>query len=654
MTNEERNNGIALIKDQKFNEAYTYYNDLYEKSKDDEALYLRALIDFSYLKEHLEETTKAFKSLADGNSKFKLPCLHLCTLIYNMQGDVNSSIHYGEEALSDANAKIIAPEFKQEILQAMASNYFTLGGKQELEKALNYINQAIELDDGSNKSLYIIKIDILISLESFDDAEDMLYKFQTKFGASGAFYLVKERLAFAKGSKIKEKDGLTDEAKQLFYDALDLLDICSKYDENTNIINNNKSEIYTALGEFDKAIAAIDAIATKDNEIGILIEKLKIAEACDKHQQALDFCYDYLKNHNTADDWMVEYSLALTIFKDATTKEELLEAKKYYVKAYNTSKELYILYELYFVNNSLGCFQENFDLVKEAYDNQEDTDGRLAYYYATMAQILECPYDFINKLLNEAVQKGYLEVNEFLDEVTSICENPKEYYKPIKYLTKAKLEDPWSLRKMGIRYLYGEDGIKVNYKKAEECFMLANEKAKRTCIKTITGRFYEVAKKDYDKAFAYYKEAYEMYQKDPFPSCYCPVAYMSYALYFGIGTEKDEEKALEMLSDIINKYGKLNSNIAIYYYTYFALKEIPNFSLEKAFECLKSIYPFYRYEITRFVYLDRVCKKLNIPINKEEYDDIIAKTLIYGTKGSKKYYKETLNDPIPLPFELNY
>jgi tetratricopeptide (TPR) repeat protein len=99
--------------------------------------------------------------------------------------------------------------------------------------------------------------------------------------------------------------------------------------------------------------------------------------------------------------------------------------------------------------------------------------------------------------------------------ITPLVVKPSKYH---KYLRKYRnidpsLISPWMARKIGIRYLYGEEGYTKDLKKArlylEHAF---NNLSDESCMCSTYGRLLEIEGKN-EEAFNMYLKAYEM-QKD--------------------------------------------------------------------------------------------------------------------------------------------
>jgi tetratricopeptide (TPR) repeat protein len=249
-----------------------------------------------------------------------------------------------------------------------------------------------------------------------------------------------------------------------------------------------------------------------------------------------------------------------------------------------------------------------------------------------------------------AHERGYIDDVELLDEISGLVENPKSLEKMILKHQSDPLNtlDPWSKRKIGVRYLYGDDGYKQNFDKAIQYLTIAdNELSDKACMKSTMGKYYEFTG-DYNLAFNAYEKAYDIYVNDLFNPCNCSVGYLAHAYYNGIGVEKNVDYAKELVLSGINKLGINCSNSVIYLYAYFALKGEKDFDLNQAAKLLSSTHTFDRYEISKFVMLRQIYLKLGK--NTKDVDLYIKRCLKFASKSAIKYYKENIKKEVSYPY----
>ena len=133
--------------------------------------------------------------------------------------------------------------------------------------------------------------------------------------------------------------------------------------------------------------------------------------------------------------------------------------------------------------------------------------------------------------------------------------------------------------------------------------------------------------------------------------CDCGYGYYAHALLNGIGCEQNEEEAKLAILDAINRMDKFTCSHVVTYYAYFTLSGDDRFNPNKAIELLEFNYPFYRYDISRVVYLQKVLQKENKKSSK--LDSLVSDLDKYYTKEEIKYYKESIIEDIPRPYWKN-
>ena len=165
---------------------------------------------------------------------------------------------------------------------------------------------------------------------------------------------------------------------------------------------------------------------------------------------------------------------------------------------------------------------------------------------------------------------------------------------------------------MAVRYLYGENGIKQNIKKAIiKLFECRQEMPTNTCVNAILGRGFEL-KKNFSLAHKMYDMAYQLIEQETKPSCDCAYSYYAHSLIEGVGVKQDVEEAKSIILKAVQKFKKFICSHTAYYYAYFALQGDQKFDISKAYELLSFDYPFVRFDISRIVYLTKLEEKLRI------------------------------------------
>lgn len=640
---------IKLMQENKFEEAYDAFSKLIEENpKNYEAIYFRAIVDFGHLKKHFPTTISDFDYLSSFKNPYQIPSIQLVTIMYDIDDEYDMVIEKGEVALELLNKNNDSPvDLKIDIYYALSRAYFHKYSNSDLAKALIYIEHVFEeLKEDADLEYYLLKVDILIGLKQFEEAKSLIAKAQGNFGNAGDLYYAKEKLSYAIGlDKISKGD---ESYVNDLEDAIRYLDIFSNYTDNAFVVALTRVEIYTALKRYDDAIGILDTLITDEKVVEIIIEKIKVYENSGNIDDAIKLCEEYLENN---DSWKIKYSLGYLLLSKGDSIENINQCLSLQYDAYKDSKESFILYEICILNNKLFRYEENYDLLKEHYRaGIPDSDGKGAYLLAVMAQAIGRSYDEQVEYYHEAYLRNYIDEIEYLDEIAGLVDDPSKLTKLILKHQSDKIEDldAWSKRKIGIRYLYGENGYKQDFDKAKVYLELAfKELEDKACMCSTMGKFYEF-KKDFNNAFKHYNEAFKIYNNQPFNPCNCSVGYLAHCYYKGIGVEQDITKAKDLVLSGIQSMGKNASNSVIYLYAYFALNGEKDFDLALAKELLSSTHTFDRYEISKFVMLKQINKKLNI--NDKDLDLMIKRCLKFITKEAKLYYKENIKQEVSYPY----
>lgn len=640
---------IKLMQENKFDEAYEEFTKLINQYKNNyEAIYFRAIVDFGHLKKHFETTLEDLTHLSTFKNPYQIPSVQLVTIMYDMNDNHDMVIIYGQKALKLTEGQNNSPvDLKIDIYYALARAYFHKYSASDLTKALIYIDHCFdELKEDADLEYFLLKIDILVGLKKYEEAKKLIAKAQGTFGNAGDLYYSKEKVSYSIGlDKIAKGD---ESYVNDLEDALNYLEIFERYSENKFVISLTRVEIYTALKKYDDAIKELDKLQTNENIVNIMIEKIKVYETSNNIDAAIKLCEDYLENN---DAWQIKYSLGYLLYNKDDSIDVINQCLSLQYDAYKDAKESFILYEICILNNKLFRYEENYDLLKQHYRaGIPESDGRGAYLLAVMAQAIGRSYDEQVEYYYESFKRNYLDEVEYIDEVSRLVEDPSKLLKLIMKHQNDPIEelDAWSKRRKGIRYLYGEEGYKQDFDKASKYLSQAfKELEDKACMGSTMGKFYEL-KQDYKLAFEHYEKSFALYSKQLYNPCNCSVGYLAHCYYKGIGVEQNISKAKSLILDGINKMGKNSSNSVIYLYAHFALKGFEDFDLSKAKELLSSTHTFDRYEISKFIMLKQLNKRLNI--EDKSIDLSIKRCLKFATKDGKNYYKNNINESIPYPY----
>lgn len=640
---EEFINALQYVEQGDNQSAYDKLTELIEDDLEHEnkklyydAIYARASLDIANLNLHIMDSLEDLKILIYNKTKYTKESYALSTLVYDNLEMPEETIEYGVKAL-----EIDAP-FKCEISYALAKAYASKNTKSSCSLALKYIDLCINNADEENNNVFdflVCKTDILISLNLADDALKLIDELIVKYGTSETLYYLKSRAYYSKYYENSEEN------MEYLDIAIDNLKICLQYDENDMLATALLIELYTLKKEKDEALNLINKLDDGRHTEYIILEKAKVYDEVNEYQNGIDLISSYDKYD---ENWKLVYTLAI-FYKKLNNLEE---ARKYYKKALELSHESNIVSDIIDVNIDLNDEYDSNIMLLELSKN--DSEGIFYYQLAENSFRLGMPIDVVLKYYQKSFELGYLTDIEYIDILSDYSYNDKIMTNIIKHYKKKKnyaLLPVWSKKKMAIRFLYGENGIKQNLKKAIiMLFECKQELPTNTCINAILGRGFEL-KKNYGLAHKMYYMAYQQIEDQSKPNCDCAYSYYAHSLIEGIGVKQNIELAKTIILKVIEKFKKFVCSHTVYYYSYFALQDEKNFDINTAYELLCFDYPFCRFDITRIVYITKIAEKLEIKSKKLE-SLLIDGNGMYDKK-ELKYYKKAIKEKSPKPYWKN-
>lgn len=646
------NVGIEMIENQDFLNAYNYFNDiLKDESNNIDAKYYCAFVDFFHLRKELFNDYTYFKYLVDKKTKYKETVLPLLVIACDELSLSSEVIKYGRMAISLDNPYL--SDVRNLLIKALALS----NDSNNHVEALALIDVLIKDDEDAPVEVYLQKVDIQIKFNDLDGAEKTVEEIFTKFNANASVYFIKGKLALANASISSKSD---ESSKKYLEDAINAFEISLQYDSSMSGSRLLLGECYALLGNIDKAFNALDAFREsigknlKDDQLSsfeadLVVEKVKLCETTKNWELGIKICEDYLKNN---DSWKVYYSLGYIQNVTANTHDELMVALGNIKKAYYLNKDTFLLPDVVNLNTVLKRFEDNDEIINEAIKKEPD-NGLLYYLLAENTARLNYDYDLLISLYQKAKTLNYLDEASHITHVSFLIDNPKKLEKSAKKILKNTINySVWDQRRSAIRYLFGEFGYKQDIEKAYQILNHCNKiEPNEPCILTIYGRSIEFMGNALG-AFEQYKKAYEIYKKEIHMTCNCANGYLAYSYLNGIGTNKNEELAKELIIEGINKDGMLSAGLVIYHYAYFALLGDSRFSLEKALQYLSSNFAFDRYDIVRYLLTNKVCDKLKI---EHVYNEqMIKKCLSQVSKEFVKYYKQNKDLNVVYPYYKSF
>ncbi|WP_297285585.1 tetratricopeptide repeat protein [uncultured Brachyspira sp.] len=422
--------------------------------------------------------------------------------------------------------------------------------------ALLFLNRAIELNNKNYNAIYeraewyFSKEDYLNAIENYDILleTDNKYKLAALLGKAEALhdYIVSGK-CYTEKKHLNEAFSLLDKIIKNF--SLDKKYMRYKY---------YRGNLYAYIGETDKAKDEFDDILKNNDDFNEWF-----------YNDMLEFCY---YNAKTDDDYK-----KLIKYLNKNNKTLIYKTFSYYkLKNYKESalsaKEI-----LDNLNNNI-----------ESFNNDEDI-YHLRYIYAfSLIKIKSHDYETIIENLKISLNSSELNKAIIYRKIAKVMIYnipQKYYYEGIKYLEMAiNMNDFFAY------YIYSKELFYGNILTPSPELAIGMANTSIDLHSTfepsyiILGRAYELGRgieKNEDKAFEIYYKSNEIAKMNNYHSS-CSKAALSHCYYNGIGVNKNEALALELIKNAVDNYSENCHDYVLLLYAYFALTCKEGFSLEKA------------------------------------------------------------------------
>lgn len=420
--------------------------------------------------------------------------------------------------------------------------------------ALLFLNRAIELNDKNYNAIYeraewyFSKEDYLNAIKNYDILleTDNKYKLAALLGKSEALhdYIVSGEY-HSDTNYIKEAFSLLDKIIKNF--SLDKKYMRYKY---------YRGNLYAYIGEAERAKAEFD---------------------------------DILKNNDDFNEWFYNDILEFYYY-NAKTDEDYKHLIKYLDKIKNIRALIYKTFSYYKLKNykeSALSAKEVLGSLDNSYANEEMYHLRYVYAFSL---IETKSHDYETIIENLKISLNSTELNKAIiyrkiAKVMIYNIPQKYYYEGIKYLELAiNMNDFFAY------YIYSKELFYGNIltPSPELAIGMANTSIDLHSTfepsHIILGRAYELGRgieKNEDKAFEIYYKSNEIAKMNNYHSS-CSKAALAHCYYNGIGVNKNEALALELIKDAVDNYRENCHDYVLLLYAYFALTNKDGFSLEKA------------------------------------------------------------------------
>ena len=297
------------------------------------------------------------------------------------------------------------------------------------------------------------------------------------------------------------------------------------------------------------------------------------------------------------DPWIYE-KIAELYHNYAQSDDDYREALKYLSYIDKNDFKYSTYYILIFSNYELKNYEQTAELCRELFEYTVEEDDEIYYIkfiYAHSLQMIgsndyELILDNLKSCLNSKLDK--ITIYRSIAEIM-IYNMPYKYANEGIFMLKKAMEmnDALSYFMYAKELFYGD--IITPYPElalsmANIAFDLDNT---LECALTVTGKAYELGRgmeRNPDKAFEMYYKAKEIAEINN-SKCSCAKGLVAHCYYKGIGVEKNESIAFNIVKNTVNEKGKdAHDHIALLY-SYFALNNIEGFDLVRALSLFDNI-----------------------------------------------------------------
>lgn len=490
--------------------------------------------------------------------------------------------------------------------------------------ALLFLNRAIELNDKNYNAIYeraewyFSKEDYLNAIKNYDTLleTDNKYKLAALLGKSEALhdYIVSGEY-HSDTNYIKEAFSLLDKIIKNF--SLDKKYMRYKY---------YRGNLYAYIGEAERAKAEFD---------------------------------DILKNNDDFNEWFYNDILEFYYY-NAKTDEDYKHLIKYLDKIKNIRALIYKTFSYYKLKNykeSALSAKEVLGSLDNSYANEEMYHLRYVYAFSL---IETKSHDYETIIENLKISLNSTELNKAIiyrkiAKVMIYNIPQKYYYEGIKYLELAiNMNDFFAY------YIYSKELFYGNIltPSPELAIGMANTSIDLHSTfepsHIILGRAYELGRgieKNEDKAFEIYYKSNEIAKMNNYHSS-CSKAALAHCYYNGIGVDKNEALALELIKEAIDNYSENCHDYVLLLYAYFALTNKEGFSLEKAASVFDEEITYHN-SLSFIMTFKRVYKKLGNSFMVKKLSSIEKETLKNTGEFNLNYlrkYIKNYNEYYPIVF----
>lgn len=644
---EKYQQGINLVNEGKIDEAYDYFQKLtLDNPNDEEALYLKIQI-MEFKEMDLNLILSEYQHLIKISKNINQDIYYKISIIFNRLERYDEAINYAQKGINGDNQLSISCRYN------IAVAYFCKGGNHNVKKALDVINECISLAEEPNDLEYYfyLKADILCYLGKISETNQLINDFFFRMGNTKSVKKLEARININLDSIEVEKNPKYQ--REYLVKAKEALTIYLETNATDYELWKKLYDIDLDLFEYEDALLIIERLNDEEivdlkvyiSEKFFLVSKISGSFGIKK-------LYESFKQ-NYPDNFLVPYCTAYYLDVYVKTKEDYQELSRYAEEAYQLAKNNDTLELLVYANRMLKKVEENVNIIKQYID--EYSSNSYAYHLLASAyHNANYDYDLIETTENKSFKLAKTDLLTHFFNIDGIMKNPSVIKKAIKKIPYDYINNQYNTRKLIISFAYGLNYPKIDFKIALKLIeKQEQEQFSLQCLYGLKGRMYELIKNDYAKAFEYYQKSYDLFLKDDsLDKCTCSVAYLAHAYLLGIGIPKDEKIAIKLIVDAINDYDEDAGGNVIYLYAYLYLTDKIEADYHKVIQLLRMTKAFNRYEISREILIDQICKKVGIS-NTYAVSDMKS-TLKYDSVLAKKYHKKAKKAKFYYPFLNSY
>ena len=606
--------GKELLKEEKYEEAYNFFKEHYDKFKDIESYYYCATIDFyNFGNKTMEQYYQMFMYLYK-----KAPKKFLGAYINQLATTALNSNHPDMcyKVIQEGKSKGMINGY---LMYLMAQSSWIL--YRNYQQSIGYCEEALAFDDvdeslgGAINEHMAIMTAIKFGTEK---ALDIVSNMYIKYNNKDAIDWTELKVYFAVNDKEKIREFINkNQDREIIVGYIN--DVVEYYEKNYNvdellyyieIIRDKYIDKYSSKEFVENYYCALLLEKKKFDEVLKIINNLNL-EKTDKET--------YLDLMNKK-------------FFIYNEKHLPLEAGKVAVEVSEKYKEVEWLFNVVDYKTHIGEYNEalkvNEEIEKIIQEKNlgKDYKDHLTFNYIRGYRYLG-RFDEAFKLTKKINMKNNFYV--ILRQILSVSPNPKKWYSTYS-LIASKSKNALGYYDLSKMYFHGEYNVKVNINKALEYINKSLDISKDACAYSLLGNIH-LSNNEIDKAF----ELFKKYESGIFDEneCICGPVFYCYIMYI----KNMKDKAYDYLVKLKTIYkNRLNENFVL---LFAKLSCELGKNLNEALELANN---YYERRYSPNIYLARVILKKELGINYEEDQKMFKKSLNFVGKREKEYY---LNNP---------